>query len=277
MEREPVQYRKDGRLAYVSLHRPERHNALTPQVIRKLAQAWRELDLDREVRAAVMFGEGPSFCSGMDLKQTTPGFGYRPGGLGMVDNDELEAARVFEALPGERRRINYVPPPTLSKPVIAALHGRVAGGGMELALCSDIRIAAEGTSFALPEVTRGIVPGSGGMVWLPRIIGAGRAMEWLLTGDVIDSDEALRIGLVNKVVPKEQLLDAATAMANRISENAPLAVQAIKETVLRALGTTLAEGLAISEQQARALIRTADYEEGVLAFKEKRAPVFHGQ
>lgn len=277
MQKEPVQYRKAGRLAYVSLHRPERHNALTPQVIRRLSQVWQEIDLDREVRAAVMFGEGPSFCSGMDLKLTTPGFGYRLDDVGAVDKDELEAASRFEALPGERRRINYVPPPTLSKPVIAALHGCVAGGGMELALCSDIRIAAEGTSFALPEVTRGIVPGSGGMVFLPRIIGAGRAMEWLLTGEAIDSDEALRIGLVNKVVPKEQLLDAATAMANRIADNAPLAVQAIKETVLRALGTTLAEGLTISEQQARVLFRTADYQEGVLAFKEKRAPVFRGR
>jgi len=225
----------------------------------------------------VLYGEGPSFCSGMDLKQTTPGFGYRSDCPDEIDPEEREQAVRYEARTGERRRFNYVPPPTLSKPIVAAVHGRVAGGGMELALSSDIRIAAEGASFALPEVTRGIVPASGGMVLLPRIIGAGRAMEWLLTGDVFDADEALRVGLVNKVVPQDALLDAAAAMANRIADNAPLAVQAIKETVIRAQGLTVAEGMAVSEQQARVLIGSADYQEGVRAFKEKRAPMFRGE
>lgn len=277
MSQEPILYRKEGRLAYITLRRPERHNALNPCVMRRLAEIWRELDLDREVRAAVLHGEGPSFCSGMDLKQTTPGFGYRADHAGEVDAAELAQAAKLEARAGERRRFNYVPPTGLSKPVVAALHGRVSGGGMELALWSDIRVAAQDTRFALPEVTRGIVPASGGMVLLPRIIGAGRAMEWLLTGDVYDADEALRIGLVNKVVPRDAVLEAAVEMANRIADNAPLAVQAIKETTLRAHGLTLAEGMAVSEQQARVLIGSADYQEGVRAFKERRAPAFRGE
>lgn len=276
MSQELIHYRKEGRVAFISLDRGERHNALNPYMMRRLSEIWRDLDLERDVRVAILHGEGPSFCSGMDLKQTTPGFGYRSDCQADIDGMELEKARRFEARVGERRRFNYVPSPTFSKPVVAAVHGRVSGGGMELALSSDIRIAAEGTIFALPEVTRGVVPASGGMVLLPRIIGAGRAMELLLTGDIVNAQEALRLGLVNKVVPRDELINGAIAMATRIANNAPLAVQAIKETVVRAMGLTVAEGLAVSEQQARVLVGSADYQEGVLAFREKRAPQFRG-
>jgi len=277
MSQEPVHYRKEGRLAFICLNRPERHNALNPYVMRKLCSIWRELELDRDVRAAVLYGEGPSFCSGMDLKQATPGFGYREDCHQDIDPDELEIARCLEARPGERRRFNYVPPPALTKPVIAAVHGRVAGGGFELALWSDIRIAAEGTLFALPEVTRGVVPASGGMVLLPRIIGAGRALHWLLTGDAFDTDEALRAGLISRIVARDGLLDAAIAIAGKIADNAPLAAQAIKETVIRTAGLPIAEALAVSEQHARFLSGSADYQEGVRAFKEKRVPRFRGE
>lgn len=277
MTQDAVHYRKEGRLAFVCLNRPERHNALNPYVMRQLCSIWQELELDREVRAAVLYGEGPSFCSGMDLKQATPGFGYREDCHPDIDPQELETARRFEARPGERRRFNYVPPPTLTKPVVAAVHGRVAGGGLELALWSDIRIAAQGTLFALPEVTRGVVPASGGMVLLPRIIGAGRALHWLLTGDAFDTDDALRAGLISKVVSRESLLDTAVALAEKIAGNAPMAAQAIKETVTRTAGLPITEALAVSEQQARLLIGSADYQEGVRAFKEKRTPEFRGE
>jgi len=114
------------------------------------------------------------------------------------------------------------------------------------------------------------------MVLLPRIVGSGRALEWLLTGDVLDCEEAYRIGLVNRIVPKDELLASASAMAERIARNAPKAVQAIKETVIRSLGNTIADGMSFSEQQLQILSQTEDYEEGVLAFKEKREPVFRG-
>jgi hypothetical protein len=183
----------------------------------------------------------------------------------------------LEALPGERRKLHYTPPPTLGKPVIAALHGRVSGGGLELALGCDIRIAAHDTVFALPEVTRGIVPGSGGLYWLPRIVGLGRALEIILTGEPVNAQEALRIGLVNRVVPRDELHACAHAMASRIAANAPLAVQAARDTVMRSLGTGPLEGLEISENLGRGLRTTADYAEGFDAFAQKRPPRFVGR
>ncbi|HMO48369.1 MAG TPA: enoyl-CoA hydratase-related protein [Rubrivivax sp.] len=274
-DRLPVRYERDGFVARIGLHRPQRHNALNPQAMRLLRDAWRDYAVDRDARVAVLWGEGATFCSGMDIGQTHPGFGYRDG----VEVDEAERAegRRFEALPGEKRRLQYVPPHDLGKPVIAALHGRVSGGGLELALACDLRVAAEGTLIALPEVTRGIVPASGAMVWLPRIVGLGRALEMLLTGDPVTAEAALRFGLVNRVVPMAQLQASALQLAERIAANAPLAVQATRDATLRALGCGVAEGMEISENLSRVLKASADYEEGFRAFAEKRAPRFMGR
>lgn len=272
-----VRYERHGFVARIGLHRPKRHNALNPRAMRELYQAWREYALDREARVAVLWGEGPSFCSGMDIGQTHPGFGYREDASVDVDDVELAAARRYEALHGEKRRLQYVAPPDLGKPVIAALHGRVSGGGLELALACDMRVAAEGTLFALPEVTRGIVPASGALVWLPRIVGLGRALEMLLTGEVVPAEEALRMGLVNRVVPAEQLPVVALQLAERIAANAPLAVQATRDATVRALGCGVHEGMEISENLSRVLKTTVDYEEGFKAFAEKRPPRFQGR
>lgn len=273
----PVRYAREGFIARIGLHRPRRHNALNPRAMRLLSEAWRDFAVDREARVAVLWGEGPSFCSGMDIAETHPGLGYREGVLPTLDQAERAAAHRLEALPGEKRRLQYVPPPDLGKPVIAALHGRVSGGGLELALACDLRVAAESTVFALPEVTRGIVPGSGAMVWLPRIVGLGQALEMLMTGDPVTADEAWRIGLVNRVVPAAQLQHAADTLAGRIAANAPLAVQAVRDATLRALSCNAFEGLEISENFSRVLKVTADYEEGFRAFAEKRPPQFKGR
>ena len=275
MSKALVEYDKKGPVAYICLNRPHRHNAINPQMMRELASIWADFALDRELRVAVLHGAGPSFCSGMDMKDTHPGFGYRSRDT--ASEEEYDKARRFEALPGERRRMNYVPPVDLAKPIVGALHGRVSGGGLELALYCDVRIAADTTTFAAPEVTRGIVPGSGAMYWLPRVIGLGRAMEWLLTGDTMSCDEARASGLVNAIASKEALLEVAAERATRIARNAPLAVQAIKETVYRSLHASLAEGMNISEHQARVLRMTEDYEEGFRAFTEKRNPDFRGR
>ena len=275
MTEDLIQYDKKGSVAYICLNRPQRHNAINPQMMRDLAAIWTDFALDRKLRVAVLHGAGPSFCSGMDIKDTHPGFGYRSQEV--ASGEEHDKALAFEALPGEKRRINYVPPTDLTKPVVGALHGRVAGGGLELALYCDVRIAADATTFAVPEVTRGIVPGSGAMYWLPRVIGVGRAMEWLLTGETMSCEEARASGLVNKIVPQEALLDVATERARKIAENAPLAVQAVKETVYRSLHSSLGEGMNISEHQTRILRMTADYEEGFRAYNEKRKPVFRGR
>lgn len=271
----PVRYERDGYVARIVLNRPQRHNALNPHAMRLLRDIWRDYAVDRDARVAVLTGEGASFCSGMDIGQTHPGFGYRDGVE--VDAAERAEARRFEALVGEKRRLQYVPPYDLGKPVIAALHGRVSGGGLELALACDLRVAAEDTLLALPEVTRGIVPASGALVWLPRIVGLGRALEMLLTGEPVTAEDAFRMGLVNRVVPLSQLQASAWHLAERIAANAPLAVQATRDATLRALGCGVAEGMEISENLSRVLKVTADYEEGFHAFAERRAPRFSGR
>ncbi len=269
--------RHEEGVAFLTLKRPQRHNALNPYLMRSLSQAWQTLALDSSVRVIVLAGEGPSFCSGMDIGQTHPGFGYLPQARDAQDAEELAQADALAAGPGERRKLHYAPPPGLGKPVIAALHGRVSGGGLEIALGCDIRIATPDTQLALPEVTRGIIPGSGGLYWLPRVVGLGRALEMILTGDPVDADEALRIGLVNRLVPADQLADCAARIARRIAAHAPLAVQAARDTVMRSLGTGAREGLEISENLSRVLKATQDYEEGFRAFAEKRPPRFEGR
>jgi enoyl-CoA hydratase/carnithine racemase len=194
-----------------------------------------------------------------------------------VTPEELDLANKYEALPGERRKLNYIPPSNFNKPIISVLQGNIRGGGLELALNSDIRLASEDATFGFPEVTRGIAAASGGMVLLPQIVGLGRAMELLLTGDAINAAEAYRIGLVNKIVAKEDLLNTAIKLAEKIASNAPLAVQATKETILRSIGISIAEGLSLSENQARNLLQTNDYKEGADAFIVKRVPKFIGR
>jgi enoyl-CoA hydratase/carnithine racemase len=266
MPDEPVLVEKIGRVAHIRLNRPSVHNALSPRSIRLLAGIWQRISLDREVRCAVLSGIGPSFCGGMDLRQTDPGFGARGGG----EDDEL-AAR-----PSEPRRVQYVPPPSLRVPLIAAIQGVALGGGLELALGCDVRVAARGSRFGLPEAKRGLVPGSGGMFWLPRVIGWGPAMEMMLTGRIIGDEEALALRLVNRLVEPAELVATALGIAEEIAANAPLAVQAIKETAWRTVGASAEEALAVSDHQIRVLRLTRDYEEGARAFAEGRAPRFQG-
>ena len=265
---EPVILERAGPIARIRLNRPEAHNALAPASIRALARIWQELALDRTVRVAVISGEGVGFCAGMDLKRTDPGFGERGAEAG---------ADPYAALPAEPRRIHYVPPPGLRIPLVAEIHGVALGGGLEIALACDIRIAAHGSRFGLPEATRGLVPGSGGMFWLPRIVGWGQAMEMMLTGRIVGDEEALAMRLVNRLVEPSALLDAAMEVAGRIAANAPLAVQAIRETAWRTAGAGVEEALAVSENQIRVLRLTRDVEEGARAFAEKRVPEFSGR
>lgn len=274
MSKSVVHYETRERIAYIRLNRPEVHNALAPESVRALARIWQTYALDRSARVAILSGEGASFCSGRDMKETTVGFGHRHTAQAASDaplDDE------WASFPGERRRINYVPPPNMYKPVIAAIQGMALGGGLELALNCDIRIAAKGSRFGLPEVTRGVVPGSGGLYWLSRLIGMGAAMELAMTGRIIDADEALALRLVNRVVEPAELMATAEAIAREIAQNSPLAVQGVKETIWGTLGAGLVEGLHASELQNRLLQLTQDAEEGVRAFEQKRSPRYQGR
>lgn len=276
MSESVVHYETREQIAYIRLNRPHVHNALAPESVRALARMWQTYSLDRSARVAILSGEGASFCSGRDIKKTTVGFGHRhsaqtaPASDAPLDDE-------WTSLPGERRRINYVPPPNLYKPVIAAIQGMALGGGLELALNCDIRIAAKGSRFGLPEVTRGVVPGSGGLYWLSRLIGMGTAMELAMTGRIIDADEALALRLVNRVVEPHELMATAEAIARQIAQNPPLAVQGVKETIWCTLGAGLEEGLHASEQQNRLLQLTQDAEEGARAFEQKRPPRYQGR
>lgn len=272
MTGEPVLYRVEAGIAWVCLNRPEVHNALAPQSVRALARVWQTIALDREVRVAILHAAGDSFCSGRDLRLTDLGFGprHRPGEDPPEDDE-------WSSRPGEARRIHYVPPPTLHKPVIAAVQGLALGGGLELALNCDIRVAADDALFGLPEVTRGVVPASGGLYWLPRFVGMGLAMEMMLTGRTVDASQALAMRLVNRVVARGDILTTAECIARQIAQLPPLAVQAVKETVWRTMSAGVEEGLRVAENQNRVLQGTRDAQEGALAFEQKRTPKFEGR
>lgn len=250
----------DGGIAVITINRPERLNAMDAEHYAGLSEAWKRVRDDAAIRVAIVTGAGPkSFTTGADIKSflTAP---PSMSEMWLTQRDQL-LNRGLEVW----------------KPVIAAVNGYCLGGGMTLMLATDIRVAAEHATFGLTEVKRGVVPGNGGtqraIAQLPHAI----AMEILLTGDSFDAATAARWGLVNKVVPAEQLMDTAMDYARRIAANAPLAVQAAKELALRSRDVDLATGLRIEQMFNRMLMSTEDAAEGPAAFAEKRAPDFKGR
>lgn len=250
----------DG-VALVRLNRPEAMNSIDPETRVELREIWQRIAADGAVRAAVLTGTGErAFCAGTDLKKTAKADGSFAG-----------------AFYGDAGVPSLVDGLAMDKPVIAAVNGVALGGGFELALACDIRIASETARFGLPEVKVGSIPGAGGTQRLPRTIPHSAAMLMLLTGDAIDAAEALRLGLVSKVVPAAALLDEAMAIAARIAANAPLSVRAIKRLVRIGGDAPLSVALE-HERHAFGLIRdTEDRAEGRRAFGEKRPPQFRGR
>lgn len=251
---------RDGPAGVVTINRPDKLNALNTQVLAELDRAVTELDNDRAVRAIIITGAGEkAFVAGADIAELA-----QLNGLG-----GLEKCRVGQAL---MRRIEM-----LSKPVIAAINGFALGGGCELALACDIRLASENARLGLPEVGLGIIPGYGGTQRLPRIIGKGLAMELVLTGAQVKADEALRIGLVNKVVPQADLMRVAKEMVAQIARNGPLAVAAARRVMHDGLDVDLDRGLALEALQFGVMCGTRDTREGLTAFIEKRTASFIGE
>lgn len=244
----------------IVINRPERLNAMDAEHYRALSQAWCRVRDDPEIRVAIVTGAGEkSFTTGADIKSFLTG----PPGY-----DEMWLTQRDQLL---NRGLE------VWKPVIAAVNGYCLGGGMTLMLATDIRVAASHATFSLAEVKRGVVPGNGGT---QRILGQlpyAIAMEMLLTGESIDAETAARWGLVNKVVPADQLREAALTYAQRIAANAPLALQAAKELALRSRDVDLATGLRIEQVINRMLMATEDAREGPAAFAEKRPPRFKGR
>jgi enoyl-CoA hydratase len=246
-------------VVYVTLNRPSAMNALNTPLRRDLMRCFTDFQADPEVRLMVITGAGRAFCAGADIKE------WREPGSVVEDREE-------------RRRLNFWQAMSRCEfPIIAAVNGFALGGGCELALCCDIRIASEQALFGLTEVTLGIMPGGGGTQRLPRLIGRGKALELILTGRRIDAHEALHLGLVEQVLPHAQVMTAVEDLAQTIISRAPLAVKYAKEAVVRGLELPLTEGLQV-EAELYALLRTTeDRMEGARAFQEKRPPRFKGR
>jgi enoyl-CoA hydratase len=249
----------DG-IATLTIHRPDRLNALDARTIGELGEAVRWLAAEEAARGIIVTGSGSrAFVAGADIAELA--------GMGPVSGVEVSrlGQRVFREIELSR------------KPVIAAVNGFALGGGCELALACHLRVASESARFGLPEVKLGIIPGYGGTIRLPRIVGKGRALEMILTGEMIDAGEAYRIGLANRVVPGEQLLDTARALLATILANGPIALGLAIESATRGLEMGLDDGLALEANLFGLLSATDDMHEGMRAFLEKRAANFIGR
>ncbi|MGH7516896.1 MAG: enoyl-CoA hydratase/isomerase family protein [Gemmatimonadales bacterium] len=247
-------------IARVTINRPDKLNALNVTVIAELAQAAERVETDPAVSGVILTGAGPkAFVAGADIS-------------------ELAGQGPFEgkarALAGQQMMRRFE---RCGKPVIAAVNGFALGGGCELAMACHIRIASESARFGQPEVKLGLGPGYGGTVRLPRLVGKGRALELLLTGGMIDAQEAQRIGLVNRVVPAEQLLSESEALLRSILEQGPLAIRSVLECVETGFDLSVDEALLLEANHFGLLSATADMREGTAAFLAKRKPAFTGR
>jgi len=259
-----VIYEKKGHTAYITLNRPEVMNAINMETARGLADAWESVRDDPDVWTAIVTGIGDrAFSAGADLKEIAS---LRMQG---EEGGELPEATLLQLVPMRK--------PPVFKPFIAAINGVATGGGLELALICDIRIASENARLGLREVVQSLIPGWGGTQRLPRLIPFGIALEVLMTGDFISAEEAYRVGLVNKVVPQGELLAAAEALADRINENGPLAVRAAKESAYRGIQMSLEEGLELESTLILNLMMSEDAKEGPMAFMMKRKPEYKGR
>src|SRR5215472_18707851 len=245
-----VIFDKKGPIAYVTINRPERLNACDFETYTRLADIWAEFRDDPQLRVAIFTGVGErAFCAGSDIK-----------------------SNYVERSGAENSRSPYPVMLELRKPIIAAINGHANGGGLEQALACDIRVAAEHAQFGLGEGRLGWLPGGGGTQRLPGLIPLGRALEMLYTGNRIGAAEALRLGVVDYVVPMNQLIGKCEEIAAEICKSAPLAVQRIKQAALRGLDMPLGDGLKLERELYKWLQGTEDSREGALAFAEKRAP-----
>jgi E-phenylitaconyl-CoA hydratase len=256
----PMEFSVTEGVATITLNRPEAMNAIDPETDRALVEAWRRIRTDAGIRAVIVTGTGDrAFCAGADLKKTMP----PPESFAQLQFQGVDQERWLDAMETD-------------KPVICAINGLALGGGLEMALACDIRIAASHATFGLTEVRIGSIPGGGGTQRLPRTVGMTNAMLMLMTGDHIDCDEALRMGLISRAVPKERLLEEARAIASRIAANAPLAVCAVKSLARRGMDMPLREGLHEERLVWGVLRDTKDRIEGRLAFQQKRPPAYRG-
>lgn len=253
---ETLRYETKEQIAYVTIDRPKAMNALSTEVLDELQSVFQTIDSDPEIRVAILTGEGKAFVAGADIAQ-------------MVKMTGVEG---YETIRRGSQIITVIE--AMEKPVIAAINGFALGGGCELAMACDIRIASEKAQFGQPEVGLGIIPGFGGTQRLPRLAGKGMAKYMILTGDYIKADEALRIGLVEKVVTPEELMPECEKIAKKIIKNAPIAVKVAKTTINNGIMLDTATAVALESESFGVSFASDDRIEGMTAFLEKRAADF---
>ena len=263
MQFQDIVYKKEDSVVTITMNKPNRRNALSIDMGKEIKSALEKASQDKEVRAVVITGAGSAFCSGIDL----------PQGEKIVDMTPVEVREeIYAVFQGVIRAIVELP-----KPVIASVNGPAMGAGFDLCLACDIRIAAEDAKFSEFFVRIGTLPGMGGMFFLPQLVGIGKANELAFTGDIIDGVEAERIGLVNKVVPSDQLEKATGEFANKLAKGATKAIGMIKMGIRRGIGSNLSSELEFASFAQSVCIKTEDAREGFKAALEKRRPEFKGR
>ena len=260
MDYQNIIYSAENGIATITINRPKALNALNLATMTELKDVVAKIAVDPEVKVVIITGSGSkSFVAGADIVEMSTKNAVEGRVWGQVGQDTFTA---IENLP---------------QPVIAAINGFALGGGCELSCACDIRYASENAKFGQPEVGLGITPGFGGTQRLPRVVGRGYGKELIFTGGMIDAQEALRIGLVNKVVPQEELMDAAMGLAKKIAKNAPIAVQLSKAAINRGINCDVITGIAYEAEVFGLCFATEDQKEGMGAFVEKRKAMFTGK
>ncbi|MGL5245564.1 MAG: short-chain-enoyl-CoA hydratase [Sarcina sp.] len=252
-----ITFEKDSNIGILTINRPKALNALNSETLKELEKVIDAIENDRDIYVVILTGAGEkAFIAGADISEMKDLTEEEGKEFGLLGN------KIFRKLE------------KLDKPVIAAINGFALGGGCELAMACDIRIATERAKFAQPEAGLGITPGFGGTQRLPRIVGEGKAKELIYTGDIIKADEALRIGLVNKVVPVENLMEEVKVIANKIVANAPIAIKLCKDAINRGMQVDIDNAIIIEADDFGKCFSTEDQKEGMAAFIDRRAKAF---
>lgn len=253
---ENINFEVRDKIAFITINRPQAMNALNMDVLNELYEAFSKVEADDEIRAAIVTGEGKAFVAGADIAQM----------------NSMNAIEGRDMMIAGHKVMNYME--SIEKPIIAAVNGFALGGGCELSMACDIRIASEKAKFGQPEVNLGIIPGFGGTQRLPRLVGKSMGKYLIMTAEMISAEEALRIGLVEKVVPHEELMEAAEKIAKTIMSKAPLAVAAAKTAVNNGYGLDMKTASVLEIEAFTAPFASSDKTEGMTAFLEKRPANF---
>jgi len=257
-----ILYGTEGHIATITLNRPEAKNAFTPEMINLWRQSLEEARADDNVRVIIVTGKGDTFCSGGDIRDMAAG--------------KLRSLEMKKFLWEGVHRIVFTLE-DLDKPIIAAINGAAMGAGLDMAIMCDLRVSSDKARLGESYILLGLVPGDGGAYFLPRLVGIAKALELFFTGDIISAQEALEIGLVNRVVPHDRLMEETLLLAEKVSSKPPLAMRMMKRAVYQAQTSTLRSHLDYISSQLSLLTETQDHQEAARAFLEKRKPVFVGK